>query len=170
MTHTRNGRQTGWMAAVAFGCALALGCGGGAEEPAAAPLSAADREQIQQMLEEFLPALAQAYGSGDIEPLRPYAVERVLAYTEKRVADLMGQGMELQARFDNLVIEDLRTWGNDFGVVTTLETWDLTYYATGGQSVISERPGSKSRVGYQVKKVDGRWLVFHRELKQELTE
>ena len=55
-------------------------------------------------------------------------------------------------------------------VVTTLETWDLTYYATGGESVISDRPDNRSRVAYQVKKEDGRWRVFHRELKQELSE
>ena len=149
---------------------LVLGCSGESRERGAAPGSAEDRQEIRTMLERFLPALAAAYSSGDMEPLRPYAVERVLAYTQKRVTDIANQGMVLEANFDGLVIEDLRTWGNDFGIVNTLETWDLTYHPAGGGSVISDRPDTKSRVAYQVKKEGGQWRVFHRELKQELTD
>lgn len=161
-----------WSGRVVAALALAalLGCGGGGGPEADAAAAASDRREVQAMLEEFLPALAEAYATGDLEPLRPYAVERVLAYTEKRISDMMGQGMVLRPRFQSLVVEDLKTWGNDFGVVTTIETWDLTYYASGGESVISDRPGVKSRVAYQVKKEGGRWMVFHREMKQELAE
>ena len=148
---------------------LALGCQV-AQEGGAPPASADERREIEQMLREVLPTLAEAYGSGDLEPMRPYVVERLLAYTEKRIQDLLEQGMVLHARFDDLDIEDVRIWGNDFGVVTTLETWDLTYVAAGGETVVSEQPDAKSRVAYQVKKEKGRWRVFHRELKKELSE
>jgi hypothetical protein len=142
-----SGRRRAWAGSciAALAMAGALACGGGGEERRATdPASAADRQDIERMLNQFLPALASAYGSGDVESLRPYAVERVLAYTEKRINDMLGQGMVLRPRFESLVIEDIRTWGNDFAVVNTLETWDLTYYATGGESVVSDRPDSRS--------------------------
>jgi hypothetical protein len=163
-------RLLGGLAAI-LAVAICSGCGGGGgEQDSPAAASAADRQEIQRTLEEFLPLLAEAYATGDLEPLSPYAVERLRAYTAKRIDDLRGQGLVLRPRFHSLVIEDLKTWGNDFGVLTTLETWDLTYHAAGGDTVVSDRPAVKSRVVYQVKKEGGRWRLFHREMKQELTE
>ena len=160
-------RAPRWAAALAVAAALAAGCGD-RPTPGAEPASPADRQEVQAMLEQFLPTLARAYASGDMEPMRPFAAQRVLAYTEKRVADLAARGMVLQPKLEAVVVEDLRTWGNDFGVVKTLETWDLAYQSTGG-GVVDDRPDVKSRVAYQVKKEGGRWRVYHREMKQELS-
>ncbi|HVS02343.1 MAG TPA: IMS domain-containing protein [Thermoanaerobaculia bacterium] len=157
---------------LAAGIVMTLPLAGCTGEPRAteAPASATEREEIRQALERYLPVLAEAYASGNVELLRPYAVERVLAQVQKRVADLLAQGLVAAPQFESLEIEELTTWGNDFAMVTTLETWDVTYRSSGSGTVVSSRPGSRSRVRYQLKKVDERWTVFHRELKQELDE
>jgi hypothetical protein len=139
----------------------------GDEEGAEAAASPQTQAEIEAQLRAYLPVLSHAYASGDIEPLRAYAVERVMAQVEKRVSDLAAGGMVLDPDLRELTVEKVVTWGNDFAMVTTLETWDLHYVSAGAGAPISERLGTRNRVQYQLKKLDGRWTVFHRELQQE---
>ena len=151
---------------------LLAGCGPAGEEDGAgeAGEDPQARAEIEQRLEEYLPVLATAYETGEIERLRPYAVERVMAQVEKRVSDLAGSGMVLEAELQGLVLEKVHAWGNDFAMVTALETWDLRHYSTGSRTLVSERLGTRNRVQYQLKKIGGRWMIFHRALEQEFDE
>jgi hypothetical protein len=151
--------------ALAVPLGVAAGCAPSDEDRTAA--ESERRREIQQTLEEYLPVLADSYRTGDVEQLRPWAVERVMAQVHKRVLDLRDQGMVLDPTFHELTVEELTAWGHDFALVTTLEIWDLRYRSSGTGVAVSDRPGLRSRVQYQLKKVEGRWRVFHRDLIQE---
>ncbi len=132
------------------------------------PATASEEAALEARLVAYAPKLAEAYATGNIEVLRDFAVERVLAQVEKRVSDLAVAGMLVEPEQQNLVIEEIQTFGNNFALVTTLETWDLRYYSTGtSHSLIEERLGTRNRVEYQMKERDGVWMIFFRELKQE---
>jgi hypothetical protein len=163
-------RRVGSVVLLAVGVALVVSCGGPAQQESTPADREAAKAQIQGDLETFLPRLADAYRTGEVERIRGYGVEKVMAQVEKRIRDLQVQGMVLEPRFDSLTIEELVLWGHDSAIVTTLEVWDLRYYSTGSHTLVSEDVGAKSRVEYQLKREKGRWLVFHRELKQELGE
>jgi hypothetical protein len=71
----------------------------------------------------------------------------------------------------DLTVESTNLFGNNFALVTTLETWNLHYYSTGSaHSLVSERLGTRNRVEYQMKEVDGVWMIYFRELKQEFDD
>lgn len=152
--------------AVGLGILLAPACGPRDEE-ADSRREGERREEIQRALTDYLPLLGEAYSTGDVELLRPWAVERVMAQVHKRISDLRDQGLVLQATFHDLTVEELVTWSRDFAMVTALETWDLRYESLGTGVEVSDRPGVRSRVQYQLRKEDDRWRVFHRDLIQE---
>lgn len=163
-----SGRARGGTLALALGLGLTLApaCRPHDEE-AQAQRDAERRAEIQQALTEYLPQLGQAYSSGDVELLRPWAVERVMAQVHKRIGDLQEQGLVLQATFHELTVEEMVTWSQDFALVTAMEIWDLRYESLGTGVLVSDRPGVRSRVQYQLRKEGDRWRVFHRDLVQE---
>lgn len=148
-----------------------VSCGAQESAEEAAAASASEHELFQARLEAYAPVLSEAYATGNIEVLRGFAVERVLAQVEKRVNDLATAGMLVETEQVSLVIETINPFGNNFALVTTLETWDLRYYSTGSaHSLVSERLGTRNRVEYQMKELDGEWMIFFRELKQEFDD
>ena len=150
---------------------VAIGCGEPVSTDGVPAVSESEREVFQARLEAYAPVLSEAYATGNIEVLRDFAVERVLAQVEKRVQDLAVAGMLVETELVSLVIEEIRPFGNNFALVTTLETWDLRYFSTGSaHSLVSERLGTRNRVEYQMKELDGEWMIFFRELKQEFDD
>lgn len=125
-------------------------------------------EEIEAFLERALPLLAEAYRSGEVEQLRPVATERVLAQVEKRILDLMEQGMRVEPTFESVTVEEVSSWRNDNAIVTTVETWDLRYISTGEGALISEQPDARSRVTYHLRKERGEgWRIYQRDLRQQ---
>jgi len=152
--------------------AVVLGCDGTGATGEHGESEATDeqRVEIEALLAEYLPALASTYADGNVERIRPFAVERVMAQVMKRIVDLSDAGLVLEPELESVVIEELHGWGNDFAIVTTFEVWNLRYYAAGGDALVSERVGNRSRVKYQLKVTDGRWRIFHRALEQDLDD
>ncbi|MBZ0113819.1 MAG: hypothetical protein K8J08_15255 [Thermoanaerobaculia bacterium] len=141
------------------------------EDGTAAEADASEEAVLQRRIETYAPVLAEAYSTGNIEILREFAVERVLAQVEKRVSDLATSGMRVEAKLVDLTVESTNLFGNNFALVTTLETWDLHYYSTGSaRSLVSERLGTRNRIEYQMKQIDGDWMIYFRELKQEFDD
>jgi hypothetical protein len=144
------------------GMALAVaGCG----EPSAEEV-AADQEEIRAFLQEYLPAMSEAYRTGDTEPLTPYTTLKERETIEKRVRDLARQGSVLSPELVSLEVEDVVTWSAVNAFVTTVEVWDLRVLASGSDSVIRETEGQANRVKYQLKRQDDRWRVFGRQLQE----
>jgi hypothetical protein len=154
-------------AALAVGLLAAAACAPPDEE-ILSRREAERRAEIERALVAYLPDLAEAYATGDVAALRVWAVDRLVAQIQRRIAELGDQGLILDATFRELTVEELVNW-EAFSLVTTLEVWDLRYESLGTGVPVSERPGARSRVQYQVRKEEGRWRVFHRELVQDLS-
>ncbi len=127
---------------------------------------ALDKQEIDDALSEFLPKLAAAYGSGDIESLRPYAAEKELARVEKLVADLADQGRYLAPELLELTVEDAHVWNNSNAFVTTLEVWDVRMHALGSGELLAEDVDKSYRVKYQLKQDADRWRVLFRTIQE----
>jgi hypothetical protein len=131
---------------------------------------ATDREAIQALLEAYLPRLARAYSSGDVEPLRELAAEREVATVHKRLLEIAAQGRTLEPELRSVVVEEVEIWRHSNAYVTTLEEWSLRVYAGASRTLISESPAQRNRVKYQVKREghgdDARWRVLYRQIEQ----
>lgn len=127
---------------------------------------AADREEIEDFLREYLPKLADAYRTGDASALEPYAAAKEQASVEHRARELAKSGEVLAPVLDSVEVEEVRTWQAVNAYVTTVEQWDIRTYATGTENVVREQLDQVNRVKYQLKREDGRWRVFWREIQQ----
>lgn len=140
-------------------CWALLACGGASEEE----VSAADRAEIRDLLERYLPKLGEAYETGNLEVLRDVAAEKEIASLYKRINDLMEQeGRVVHPKLVSFEIEDITVWNYSNAFVTTLEVWDLAVLASGTDQVTSRVEGQRSRVKYQVKRRDDDWQVLYR--------
>ena len=145
-------------------CALAVGAAGcGDPSPEE---QAADREAILAFLEDYLPALAQAYRTGDVDVLDPYAAEKEQASIAQRVDELGERGEVLAPELVSVQVEDVTSWAEVNAYVTTVEVWNIRTYATGSENVVREELGQTNRVKYQLQRDAGRWRVFWREIQE----
>ncbi|MFP3939313.1 MAG: hypothetical protein ACLF0P_03310 [Thermoanaerobaculia bacterium] len=145
-------------------CALPLvasGCGEPSPEA-----QEADREGIQDFLEDYLPALAEAYRTGDVDILDPYAAEKEQASIARRVDDLGERGEVLAPELVSVQVEDVTSWAEVNAYVTTVEVWNIRTYATGSENVVREELGQTNRVKYQLQRDARRWRVFWREIQE----
>lgn len=142
---------------VAGGIALA-GCGPSVEQ------QAADRAAIQQTLEDYLPKLAQAYATGDVEPLREQAVTKEVAIVSARIQEMEQQGREVRPELKSVTIEKVTAWNYSNAFVTTLEVWDLRVFAAGTSTQLSQALAQSNRVKYQLKREQGRWRILFRSI------
>jgi hypothetical protein len=127
---------------------------------------ALDEASIASTLEEFLPVLAKAYATGEIEALRPYAAEKELARIQTLVSGLADQGRYLAPEFKSVSVEDSHLWNNSNAFVTTLEMWDVRLHALGSGELLAEEPGKSYRVKYQLKRDGESWRVLFRGIQE----
>jgi hypothetical protein len=124
-----------------------------------------DQDAVRELLEAYLPALSQAYATGDVSPLRGLAAEKEVLATEKRIVDIAREGRVVHPTFRDLTIEKLDVYQHSNAYVTTVERWDLQVYAAGTDRLLSEEMDQVNRVRYQLKRNDdGSWRVLFREL------
>lgn len=137
--------------------ALQLACGEGKVAE-----SARNKDDIQEFLEDYLPILAKAYSTGDVQSLKGFAAEKEMAYIRKYLEKLSDSGRILEPSFEHATIEDFNVWNNSNAFVTTVEVWDVRMFATGSHTLLGEDIGRSDRVKYQLKRKDGRWRVLYR--------
>jgi hypothetical protein len=140
---------------------LLVACGGQAADPQAA------RPDIEALLEEYLPLLGEAYSGNDPSPVEGLAAARETAAIEKRLRDIRLEGRRLAPTFRSMTIEEIKVWGYANAYVTTQEIWDIRTYATGTEQLLTEQKGQRNRVKYQLKKIDGRWMVLFRTILEQ---
>lgn len=141
---------------------LVLGaCGGRSPER-----EAADRESLQEFFEEYLPRLAEAYRTGEVDVLAPYAAEKERAKISVVVRDLARGGEVLAPELASVRVEELTVWSEVNAYATTVEIWDIRTYALGSENVVREQLGQSNRVRYQLKRERRQWRVLWREIVQ----
>jgi len=149
------------LALLLAGALLAGACGGQSPEE-----EAADQEEIQAFLEEYLPRMAEAYRTGDVEPIVPYTTEKERAVIENRVREMAKSGQILAPELESVEVEDVTVWSAVNAFVTSVEVWDVRVLASGTERVAREQLNQPNRVKYQLKREDGRWRVFGRQLEE----
>jgi hypothetical protein len=139
---------------------VAAGCGPSAER------QQLNRDEIKADLEVYLPLLGEAYATGNLEPLREWAVEKEVARVRKRLDDLASQGRRLVPTFRQMTIEDVHIWNYSNAFVSTLEVWDLQILATGTENLLTEELGQRNRVKYQLEREKDHWRVLFRTIQE----
>ncbi len=147
-----------WLFALVLAIAV-TGCGTGPEPET-------DRREIADFLESYLPVLAEAYATGNLEPLRQFVAEKEIARVEKRVHDLAVEGRVFKPTFRSLTIEDVQRWNYANAFVTTHEVWDVRSVVAGTDTVLAEVLEQPNRVKYQLKLDGGRWRVLFRTIQE----
>lgn len=143
--------------------ALTMGCARSTGEP-----NEADARAIHAVLEGYMGALAVAYRTGNVEALRPFAVEKEMAMVFKRVSYLMEQeGRVVESTLKRFEIEKSTVWNHSNAFATTMEVWDIRALASGSETVVSEALDQRNRVRYQLKRTDEGWRVLYRQRDEE---
>jgi hypothetical protein len=119
------------------------------------------------MLLEYLPRLGEAYAGNDPSSVEGLAAAREIAAIEKRLRDIRLEGRTLEPTFRSLDIEEIKVWGYANAYVTTREVWDIRTFATGTDQLLTEQKDQRNRVKYQLKKIDGRWMVLFRTILEQ---
>ena len=125
----------------------------------------ADRQQIQAMMEIYLPKLAEAYATLEPQVLSGMAAPKEVLSVEKRIDDLLTEGRTLRPTFHEVTIESLDVWNYANAYVTTVEVWDLDLYATGAEEPYRSLSGQRDRVKYQLKREGDSWLILYRAVQ-----
>lgn len=129
-------------------------------------VSPEDEAAIEQLLTEYLPKMASAYATGELEVLRGLAAEKEMATLYKRINDLMNnEGRVVVPTLDSFEIEQITIWNYANAFVTTLEVWNLEVQAAGSEQVLSSVEGQRNRVTYQLKRREDRWQVLYRAIQ-----
>lgn len=140
--------------------ALLAGCGSAAER------EAAERQELEAALRDYLPRLAAAYAAQDAAPIQEVAAPKEVARVQKLIDDLAVSGQILEPTFVDLTLEKVNVWGYANAFVDTVEVWDLRSYSSGSHQLLSESLAQSNRVKYQFKREDGRWRVLFRTLAE----
>ncbi len=167
MNPNRTSRRRGWpwrLLTAGLVSLLAVACQG-----VAPPDPEVDRQEIEATLREYLPRLAEAYATGNIEPLKVLTVEKEIARIRARAQDLADQGQVYEPDFKEMTIEQVSVWQYANAAVTTLEVWDVRAYAIGSHTLLNEATDRRNRVKYQLKRKDHGWVVLYRELFEDLS-
>ena len=141
---------------------LVLGCSDAAQQVD----EEETKKEIETTLQAYLPLLAEAYATGDLEPLRPWAAEKEMARIYKRVEELAAQGRILVPTFRQVTVEELNVWNYSNAYATTIEIWDLEVHASGSDQILSQEYEQSNRVKYQLKRDDDRWRVLFRTIQE----
>lgn len=158
------GNSLGYLSLLMLLLLTVSGCSGSPEQNLAA-----DKASIEAMMQEYLPLLGEAYESGNIEILRPYAAEKEMASLLKRIGEFMEQeGRVIRATLKSFTVENVEVWNYANAFVTTLEVWDVEVLASGTDQVLSQSLDQRNRVKYQLKRRDEGWTVLHRQIEATL--
>jgi len=152
-------RRVGWGLSLVMLLGAVWGCGSDSVA------SVEDEAAIRSAIEAYLPQLAEAYKRGDASVLEGFAAEKEIAGLDKRIRDMLAESREIHPTFKSVIVEDAHVWSAANAFATTLEVWDLRVMASGTDRVLSEAIDQRNRVKYQLKKVDGAWIVLFRELE-----
>lgn len=125
-----------------------------------------NRQEIEDLLLDYLPKLGQAYAQRDPQVLEGLAVPKEMSKIAVRIRELTAQGRIFEPKFKELTVEDVSVWNYSNAFVTTFEVWDLQSYSTGERVLMSESLDQGNRVKYQLKRRDDSWVVLYRELDQ----
>jgi DNA repair ATPase RecN len=122
------------------------------------------KEEIQAFLEEFLPALGQAYAQRDAYLVEQYVAQKEIARIGKRLDELSALGQVYEPTVRTITIEDVNIWSHSNAYVTTLEIWDVRRLAAGSDQVLTEALEQPNRVKYQLKRDADGWRALYRTI------
>ena len=120
------------------------------------------KEEIRAALMEYLPKMAEAYRTGDVEALADSTTQKERAILSKHIGDLAGQGRSMDTELLDLTIEDVNLVSYSSAYVTTTEHWNVKSYAVGTDQLLGQDERQPSRVRYQLERRDGRWVILAR--------
>ncbi len=125
-----------------------------------------DRQEIEDVLRDYLPKLGQAYATRDTSVIESLAVPKELARIQLRTEELSESGRVYEPVFKEVTVEDVSVWNYSNAFVTTLEGWDVRSFTLGSHLPINESLGQRNRVKYQMKRKSDGWVILYRELDQ----
>lgn len=128
----------------------------------------AERAAVEETIRNYLPALGEAYATGNVVPMKPYVVDKEIARVRWQIEEIGNQGKTYEPKFKDLTVENITIWQYANAYATTVEVWDIRSYATGSDTLLSEVLDQRNRVKYQLKKKEDGWKILYRELEEPL--
>lgn len=123
------------------------------------------RAEVQELLDAYLPALAEYYRTGDASHVEGLAAPRERDRVDALILERAREGMVIDATLKRFEIESFDLYQHSNALLTTREVWDLRIRAAGSDRVIQEELGKADRYRYQVTRGDdGGWIVLSREV------
>lgn len=130
--------------------------------------TAAERQAIETVLQDYGRLLSRAYAFTDPQVLAPVATRREMASVENNIARVAEQGQRLAVDQKEMVVEDLNVFQPGNAYVVTFEVWEVRVVALGSEREISRDEKQQTRVRYRVKTDDaGAWKVVWRQRLEE---
>lgn len=120
------------------------------------------REEIRAALMDYLPRMAEAYRTGDVDALTDYTTQKERAILSKHISDLATQGRSMDTELLDLTIEDVNLVSYSSAYVTTTEHWNVKSFAVGTDQILGQDERQPSRVRYQLERRDDRWVILAR--------
>lgn len=120
--------------------------------------------EIEALLADYLPALAEAYRTGDLGPLEGIAAPREIERVNHFIRERAQEGRLVDPTLHRFEIEAFSLFQHSNVYLTTRETWDLRIRAAGSDRLIQEELGKTDRFRYQVRREGDRWRVLTREV------
>ena len=118
-----------WLAAGALAALLLTGCARMGPDPEV------DNKEVEATLRAYLPELAEAYATGNVEGLKSLTVPKEIARIRHQADQLSDQGKVYVPEFKEVTIEKVTIFQHANAAVTTLEVWDVRSYALGSRTL-----------------------------------
>ncbi len=155
-------RRPVFLLAVVLASLAVLACESG--EP-----TAAEREEIAQVVRAFVERLAEAYGGMDPAPLAGLATPRLMEQARHDIDLLRAGGDRLEPHLKNLEILSLKVLRHTNAYVAAREVWDTKRFAAFTGELVGHDPESVLHSHIQLQRVDRQWLVLYREVEETAT-
>lgn len=152
MNRTRKIAATGVMAVLAL---AATGCENSVPDPA-------ERAAIEEVVDGYLDALAEAYSNFDVTPLEDWASPNEVLRVRNLLKGLAQTGDRVDSTRRTHHVEHLEIFREINATVRLVEVWDVVRYDafTGVEKGRTEN--SIQNTLLQLRLVDGRWIVIGR--------
>ena len=131
------------------------------------PASPEEEAAIEKAVAGYLGALAEAYSSASVEPLRGYASPNEMLAVQKLLKGLVATGDRVESTLLGFEVDALEVFRAVNATVRLLEVWEVVRYDAYSGVEKGRNPESIQNSILQLRKVDGRWLVTARMITQQ---
>jgi len=128
--------------------------------------TAEETEACKKVTTEYLHALAEAYSSLSVDPIKELATPREIEDVRRLLRGLAGTGDRIEAKLLSVEFSQITVFRNINATVSTTEVWDVIRYDAGTGREKGRNPASVQTSILQLRLIDGQWKVLARRVME----